>query len=943
MKKLLTKTLLVAVCLLVGGVKSAWGDVNTTLIDDITLPSLPTGTYTGGTDVTHKGSNKAVVADNDGNSVMQAVSPGYGNPTGDFSWTNAADGTTDNKWSTTGVDWDAPSGSLFVGSTAYTTSENAHYVNFARRGNLRNNRTFAYRFTNCGGVSALVKSQGKTDAAAACLAVYEVGTGSSLTPVETVTSKTNAVDILTVDELSSSKTYVAYIYGMNGSNGELYEVAFLAPSTAKTYTVTAATNNPTYGTAVADASSLDENETTEITAYPNAGYQFVSWSVQGEGSTLSSTETNPTTLTMGTANTTVTATFSAINYDITHGDATGGTYTISVDGGEAVSTSTTATIGQTVTLAGTPNDPANTYVKWNVTDDEDNEIAVINNQFTMPAKDVTIAPVFSKPLNTLFSMTNITGITNSTENNQIGSVTATISEGGAVEVFNNKGNADGLFYNNSINLNGSSGNYIHISFPTKLVAGDEISATFLADGQDWKISKTTSGAAAKTNPYTLTENDAFIGATELYFFKNSGAQITELYVKGVGQLSDLEVTSSATPTVAIDETSNIEISTSSTGAVTYTSSDTDVATVSATGVITGVDGGEATITIEQAADANYRAGVKTITVTVPAVALLKIKTNGGTSTKTSGTASFTADVNLSSNKKMDRGRYFGFTFTGDDAFQTGDVVEINITAAGQNGTFKFYDSKDDNPTELYDTEVAPNEAKTYKFIMPASMNGVKTVYLRRGGDGSGINEGFNPVFDYVAVYRPDAVVTLNASGFSTYSAGSDFTVVGATPYKMALNVSEGTMTGAAIDGKIPAGAGVLLKGEAGAIVSILNTTGAEALTDNSLHGTTDANGNTVAVPEGSIYVLKGDTFKPYTGETFASNKAFFQLDKADESRTFTMIFEDGETTGVGLIDNGKLTIDNEAGAWYSIQGVRHDGKPSRSGLYIFNGKKVVIK
>lgn len=739
---------------------------------------------------------------------------------------------------------------------------------------------------------------------------------------------------------SIKKAGLVYI----SASSDLYLTSFtleFATAPAKAYTVTAATNNSAYGTAAADASSLDKDETTIITATPNAGYQFVSWSVEGEGSTLSSNTTNPTTLTMGTANTTVTATFSAINYAITHGVATGGTYTISVAGGEATSTNTTATVGQAITLAGTPTDPANTYVKWNVTDADNNAVAVINNQFTMPAKDVTIAPVFSKPLNTLFSMTGITGITKSEENNQIGSVTATISEGGAVEVFNNKGDADGLFYNNSINLNGSSGNYIHISFPTKLVEGDEISATFLTDGQDWKISKTTSGAAAKTNPYTLTENDAFIGATELYFFKNSGAQITELYVKGVGQLSDLEVTSSATPTVAIDETSNIEISTSSTGAVTYTSSDTDVATVSATGVITGVDGGEATITIEQAADANYRAGVKTITVTVPAVALLKIKTNGGTSTKTSGTASFTADVNLSSNKKMDRGRYFGFTFTGDDAFQTGDVVEINITAAGQNGTFKFYDSKDDNPTELYDTEVAPNEAKTYKFIMPASMNGVKTVYLRRGGDGSGINEGFNPVFDYVAVYRPDAVVTLNASGFSTYSAGSDFTVVGATPYKMALNVSEGTMTGAAIDGKIPAGAGVLLKGEAGAIVSILNTMGAEALTDNSLHGTTDANGNTVAVPEGSIYVLKGDTFKPYTGETFASNKAFFQLDKADESRTFTMIFEDGETTGVGSLSPDPSPKSD--GSWYSIQGVRHDGKPSRSGLYIFNGKKVVIK
>ncbi len=224
MKKLFTLTMLL-LCAVVG----AWAEVNTTLIDGITLPSLPNGTYTGGTNVTHKNSNKAVVADSEGNSVMQACAPGYGSPTGDFSWANAAD-PADGTWSTTGTTWEAPSGSLFVGSDNYNNSSSAHNVAFARRCNLRNNRTFAYRFTQCGGVSVLVKSQGTTDAAAACLAVYEVGSGNSLTHVNTVSSKKKAVDIITVDELSASKNYVAYIYGMNVSNGELYEVAFLAPS-----------------------------------------------------------------------------------------------------------------------------------------------------------------------------------------------------------------------------------------------------------------------------------------------------------------------------------------------------------------------------------------------------------------------------------------------------------------------------------------------------------------------------------------------------------------------------------------------------------------------------------------------------------------------------------------------------------------------------------------
>jgi uncharacterized repeat protein (TIGR02543 family) len=732
------------------------------------------------------------------------------------------------------------------------------------------------------------------------------------------------------------------------ASSDLYLTSFtleFASGPAKAYTVTAASNNTDYGTASAAATSLDANETTTITAYPKTGYEFTSWSVEGTGSVLSSTTTNPTTLTMGTANTTVTASFTAINYTITHGDATGGTYTISVAGGEAVSTNTTANYGQTITLAGTPTDPAHTTIAWNVKDASNNDVVVTNDQFTMPASAVTISPVFSEPrvLNTLFSMTSITGITKDTGASAYGTVNATFSEGASADVFNNKGDADGLFYNNSvINLNSSGSSYIHIVLPTKLVAGDVISAEG-SDGKNpagaisWKLGKTTS-TSAKDCPYTLTENDNLIGATELYITKNNGAHISAITISGEGQLSDLTITSSATPTVAIGATSNIEYTSSSEGAITYTSSDTDVATVSSTGVITGVDGGVATITIEQAADATYRAGVKTITVTVPAVALLKIKTLGSSDVKTSGTASFTADVNLSSNKKMDKGRYFGFSFTGDDAFQTGDVVEINITAAGQGGTFKFYDSKGDDPNLLYDTEVAPDEAKTYKFVMPASMNGVKTVYLRRGADNSGINEGFNPVFDYVAVYRPDAVVTLNASGFATYSAASDFELLGADAYAMALDLSAGTLAGTKITGKIPAGAGILFKGTAGDPIAIMNTTGATALEGNDLHGTTQADGTLESFDSNkTYYVLSGDTFKKYTGTAFAANKAFFQAD-GEGARSFTMTFDNGETTGIADV-RGKMS--NESGEFFDLQG-RKVAQPTK-GLYIVNGHKVVIK
>ena len=48
--------------------------------------------------------------------------------------------------------------------------------------------------------------------------------------------------------------------------------------------------------------------------------------------------------------------------------------------------------------------------------------------------------------------------------------------------------------------------------------------------------------------------------------------------------------------------------------------------------------------------------------------------------------------------------------------------------------------------------------------------------------------------------------------------------------------------------------------------------------------------------------------------------------------------EDG--TGIALIDNGKLKIENSADAWSDLQGRKLQGKPTQKGIYIYKGKKV---
>ena len=107
----------------------------------------------------------------------------------------------------------------------------------------------------------------------------------------------------------------------SASNIKIYYTVI--PTHTLTYSATnGSIGGVVYGTstAVESGASVAEGDKVTLTAQPADGYQFESWSIEGTGSSLSSTSTNPTDFTMGTANATITANFTA----------TGGTTTYSV-------------------------------------------------------------------------------------------------------------------------------------------------------------------------------------------------------------------------------------------------------------------------------------------------------------------------------------------------------------------------------------------------------------------------------------------------------------------------------------------------------------------------------------------------------------------------------------------------------------------------------------
>ncbi len=81
---------------------------------------------------------------------------------------------------------------------------------------------------------------------------------------------------------------------------------------------------------------------------------------------------------------------------------------------------------------------------------------------------------------------------------------------------------------------------------------------------------------------------------------------------------------------------------------------------------------------------------------------------------------------------------------------------------------------------------------------------------------------------------------------------------------------------------------------------------------------------------------------PKSSASIGAFRAYFQLtDPNVNASAIVLNFGDGETTGIGSIDNGELKIDNDD--WYSLDGRRLSGKPTAHGIYINNGKKIVIK
>lgn len=393
------------------------------------------------------------------------------------------------------------------------------------------------------------------------------------------------------------------------------------------------------------------------------------------------------------------------------------------------------------------------------------------------------------------------------------------------------------------------------------------------------------------------------------------------------------------------------------GNITVTSSNTAVATVDGL-VITPEAVGTTTITIETDENDYYNAGSATFTLTVTAPegsaaapsgdALFnetfdQLEGTGGrdnTFTGNIGTSKTTGKLDETWTTIADNGASACIKL--GTSSKTGSVKTGNIALSG-NGTLTFsaagWSAGENTITveatgaELSgDTEftLTNGEWKNYTVSITDATGEVAITFTMKRGfldDVKVVAEGSLPTAP---------TVTLAASGYASYCCEYplDLDQLDNDNVKayIVTDVNGEDVTFTQLTGKIKGGVPFILYGTPNFECQLTYTESDVVPSGNMLVGTLAP----TYVTAGNIYGLSGGQFKKINTGVMKANKAY--LATTSNAPALNIIFDENGATGIRSIDNGQLTIDN---VYYDLSGRRIE-KPTK-GLYIVNGKKVILK
>ena len=201
---------------------------------------------------------------------------------------------------------------------------------------------------------------------------------------------------------------------------------------------------------------------------------------------------------------------------------------------------------------------------------------------------------------------------------------------------------------------------------------------------------------------------------------------------------------------------------------------------------------------------------------------------------------------------------------------------------------------------------------------------------------------------YLENISSSAVANTGANGITTFSSSYHLNldgIAGATAYSvLETDASSAKLTTAT--GNVAAGEGLFLKGETNAEVTIPLSSAGSAISGNMLVGSPVASTiNNLTIDYDNIYVLGASDGKLHNVASYVSSntltipacKAFLRYSGDSNARDLSLIFDDAETTGIQAVE--KKLSDNAL--YFDLMG-RRIAQPTK-GLYIVNGKKIIVK
>lgn len=276
------------------------------------------------------------------------------------------------------------------------------------------------------------------------------------------------------------------------------------------------------------------------------------------------------------------------------------------------------------------------------------------------------------------------------------------------------------------------------------------------------------------------------------------------------------------------------------------------------------------------------------------------------------------------------------------AYAASDAVIAHLSA----GSYKIKASVFGNPGLTFNFKVGDktvySPATTGSYADSESevftLDADAEVVLAAGGNG-----GRSPkVVDYIAIMKTAEPVSVSAVKFATYVPTCNVVApadVDVKVYTAKVNEDKSAvvLTEVPAGSVIAKGTPVLVGAEAGSYTFAASADEAETLGNNDLKAATaDTKGD-----GSTIYALVEQdgkaVFAPLKeGVAVSLGHAYLKLPAASATRFYSIQFG-GETTGINEV-NAAAKAD---GAYYTLQGVK-TGKAAK-GIYIHNGKKVVIK